>query len=169
MVTRVTGLLAVVVLFLAAGAAFAADGEAAKIKAAEPVSAEAVAQDAEAQPVEEGAPGAWAAERKEIEGLRAEADDRIADIQYRLENEDLTGEERTSLHRQVGEIKVETEIRIQEIRLSVAEARGMTRHAEEIRKALESLKNLDGPEETGVVERPESAPAPGRIIEPDQG
>jgi hypothetical protein len=166
--TRILAVLALSAL-VAAGTALAADGDAAKVEAAEPIAVEAVAQDAEAQPVEEALPDAWAAEREEIERLRTEADARIADIEYRLENEEFTGEERTALQRQVGDIKVETEIRIQEIRLSVAEARGMDRRAEEIRKALEALKNLDAPEEAGVVDRPQSAPAPGEVIEPDQG
>ena len=179
--TRITGLLAVVALLAGAGAALAADGEPARKKAAEPadkpaavsiaepISAEAVPLDAGAEPAEETATDTWTAERSEIERLRADASNRIAEIKYRLEDEDLAGEEKTALQRQVGDIKIETEIRVQEIRLSVAERRGMTRQAEEIRKALESLRNLDAPAEKGVVDRPESAPAPGNIVRPDQG
>ena len=167
--TSLSVVLAVVVLLTGAGAAMGAEVEPARVEPAEPVSAGAVTQDAQAQPAERIPAGEWAAEREEIERLRSEASDRIAEIEARLESEDLIAAERVSLHRQVGDIKLETEIRVQEIRLSVAESRGMTRHAEEIRKALDSLRGLDAEEETGVIDRPESAPAPGEIIEPDQG
>jgi hypothetical protein len=169
MQTRISVALAIVMLFVAAGSAIAADGESAQVQVAEPVSGCAVTREAEAQPVEQTVPDAWVAEREKIERLRAEAGDQIDAIEVRLQSEDLSGEERASLHREVGDIKIGTEIRVQEIRLSVAEERGMTRHVEEIRQALECLRNLDAPEEAGVVDRPESAPAPGKIVEPDQG
>ena len=169
MLTRILMLCAVVALFAAAGSALAADGEAVQARAAEPVAAEAVPEEAQMQPAGEALDEEWSAERREIDMLRSEAAGRIAGIEERLANEDLTSAEQASLHKEVGDIKLETEIRIQEIRLSVAEARGMTRHAEEIREALEALRNLEAPREAGVVERDETAPVPGEIIEPDQG
>lgn len=169
MQTRISVILTIVTLLAAAGSVIAADGEPARVQAAELVSGGIVTGEVQEQPVERTVPDAWVAEREEIERLRAEAGNRIAAIEDRLQNADLTGQERVSLHGEVGSIKIETEIRVQEIRLSVAEERGMTRHVEEIRQALESLRNLDAPVEAKVVERPESTQAPGQIVEPDQG
>jgi hypothetical protein len=167
MFTRILVFFAALTVF-AAVPALSADAEPTAVQASEVSpdvtgAVEAVSQEAEEPLLDE-----WAAERQQVQDIRAEAARGIAAIEAQLDSADLTDAERLALHKEIGDIKVDSEIRIQEIRLAVAEARGMTRQAEEIRQALECLRNLDAPVEAVTVDRSAEL-APGVPVAEPQG
>jgi hypothetical protein len=173
MLTRFALFVAVVAVLAVAGApAEAADTETAQVQAPESISAVNAGDEAEVQAVGKALPEDWAAEREMVAAIRAEAAGRIAAIEARLTSPDLSDAERADLCREIGDLKINSEISVQEIRLAVAEDRGMTREAQEIRRALENLRNLDAPRETGTVDRAaEQAPVvpqavPGEPVKP---
>jgi hypothetical protein len=167
MFTRILVLFAVLTVF-AAVPALSADAHQTEVQASEVSPDVTGGEETGGQVAEEPLPDEWAAERQQVEDIRADAARRIAAIEAQLASPELTSAERLALQKEIGDVKVSSEIRIQEIRLAVAEERGMTRQAEEIRQALECLRNLDAPSQASTVDR-SAERAPGVPVAEPQG
>jgi hypothetical protein len=71
-----------------------------------------------------------------------------------------------ALEKEIQNIKIQTELQVLEIRLSVAQQRNMTRHIEEITEAIRCLREEPSTEPVKVVER-EDAVRPVTTTQPE--
>jgi len=109
----------------------------------------------------------WAPERLMIKQLREDAILRIQAIEAQIADLEPGDPGRDSLEKQIRDIKRATELQVLEIRLAVAQERGMTRHVREITEAIRCLREEDNGSRGKVVERRDEVRATS-TTQPDQ-
>ena len=156
-----------VVLALSLSVVAQASGEKDVVPVTAQVVKEAAGTDISAEPIARSVDDPWAPERQMIQDLKEMAIQQIAAVEAQIAVLQPGDPSVVTLEKEIQNIKIQTELQVLEIRLSVAQQRGMTRHIEEITEAIRCLREEPSGEPVKVVERADAV-RPVTTTQPDQ-